>query len=642
MLGALAATLWLERKLAHDPAYVYLARTDAAEWIAYDYAPRLDAYPPETNTTWFRTSFGSTRTLQEAELKLVALEDASVYVDGKPIHHEDGGTSANWKIPRGIALREFAAHGRQHELSVRVSRRGGHPAMKAECTALGIATDDTWSASLDGVNWSPAITLTGKPKPTAESRSVMPVRQALPHALIPVLIGFAAGVSLTVVSRRAGLVAVSLHYFATPERFRFVVLAIASILFLNNAIRFPGLTGFDAQHHVDYIRFILERDALPLASDGWQMFQTPLFYVVAAGPYALGNALFGETAAILSVRLIVFLSALGLIEVTYRAARTVWPGDDFAQRVATIVAAAMPMNIYMAHGVGNECFAAMLTARAILFALEYAADESRSVRALLLVGVSLAFAILAKVTAVLLLPPVLLLIGVRAYRSDLLRIAKLRTVAIHSAAFLTPVALLTTWYFARNWLRLGSLVATGWNPERGMAWWQDPSYRNWAQLASFGEALSYPIHSGMGSLWDGLYSTFWLDGLVSAVDESWRPLWNMPYMLSTAWFAIPMTIAILFGLLVTARRVWANVAPVELFVLASIAVYMTAFVMLYLQLPIYTTVKASYLLGLIPCIAICFVNGVSILRNSRIGSRLIHGYLGAWCALTIAAYWIGS
>ena len=62
--------------------------------------------------------------------------------------------------------------------------------------------------------------------------------------------------------------------------------------------------------------------------------------------------------------------------------------------------------------------------------------------------------------------------------------------------------------------------------------------------------------------------------------------------------------------------------------------------LIYLQLPIYTTVKASYLLGLTPFFAIFFALATARLQATLPGRLLTNGYLGAWTALTIAAYWI--
>ena len=55
-------------------------------------------------------------------------------------------------------------------------------------------------------------------------------------------------------------------------------------------LKVPYDNGFDVLPHMDYIAFVGER-ALPLATDGWQMFQSPLYYIVSAPLYLLFSAM---------------------------------------------------------------------------------------------------------------------------------------------------------------------------------------------------------------------------------------------------------------------------------------------------------------------------------------------------------------
>ena len=58
----------------------------------------------------------------------------------------------------------------------------------------------------------------------------------------------------------------------------------------------PETTGFDAQGHLDYIRYVLEQSAIPVANEGWQMYQPPLFYVLCAGVTKLDLTTIGRGA----------------------------------------------------------------------------------------------------------------------------------------------------------------------------------------------------------------------------------------------------------------------------------------------------------------------------------------------------------
>ena len=74
--------------------------------------------------------------------------------------------------------------------------------------------------------------------------------------------------------------------------------------------------GFDGPDHLEYIRFVGERWALPLATDGPAMYHPPLFYVVAAGLRATA----GEQPGTL-VRLVPFLSGIFQVAIAFLLAR---------------------------------------------------------------------------------------------------------------------------------------------------------------------------------------------------------------------------------------------------------------------------------------------------------------------------------
>ncbi len=61
-----------------------------------------------------------------------------------------------------------------------------------------------------------------------------------------------------------------------------VTAAFWVLLFWNNAGLMPFYSGFDAQYHVNYIEYVLEHHALPLPTQGFEMYQPPLYYALCA------------------------------------------------------------------------------------------------------------------------------------------------------------------------------------------------------------------------------------------------------------------------------------------------------------------------------------------------------------------------
>ena len=90
------------------------------------------------------------------------------------------------------------------------------------------------------------------------------------------------------------------------------------LLCANNIRQIPLNIGFDVLSHYNYIAFILENGRLPLASDGWVMFQPPLLYLIAAVPTALAAGRLEPEATVMLLRLLPMLCGLAMIEIRPR------------------------------------------------------------------------------------------------------------------------------------------------------------------------------------------------------------------------------------------------------------------------------------------------------------------------------------
>jgi hypothetical protein len=195
------------------------------------------------------------------------------------------------------------------------------------------------------------------------------------------------------------------------------------------------------------------------------------------------------------------------------------------------------------------------------------------------------------------------------------------------------------WYFVRNWIELGSPYVGGWDPGRGGAWIQDPGYRVPEDLLSFGAALSRPIYAVFSGLWDGLYSTFWLDGFLgSSIWEVAAPPWHFDAVVACALLALPLTLAGGVGALRSLRIPRNAGQEILLFASAAVALYLAAIFALFLSLPVFSTVKSTYTLGLAPCYGVLIAAGFERLPRHAAVRALVAGYLAAWLALVFRAY----
>jgi hypothetical protein len=198
------------------------------------------------------------------------------------------------------------------------------------------------------------------------------------------------------------------------------------------------------------------------------------------------------------------------------------------------------------------------------------------------------------------------------------------------------------WYYARNWIYLGRPFVGGWDPARGIDWWQDPGYRTLSNLVGFGTALGRPMYAAVAGLWDGLYSTLWLDGFASsAMIRSVAPPWNYDFMVALAPLALPLSLALIAGTVLipatlesSTRRGLAVSAASSLCFLAGIAY-------IYVLVPSYASVKATYALSMVPALGLLATNGLKPLVDSRWGRAVLTGYLSSWVSCVFAAFFTG-
>ena len=80
------------------------------------------------------------------------------------------------------------------------------------------------------------------------------------------------------------------HLRFAPSLLRWILMAAWVVLAANNIWQVPSQVGPDIFAHYQYVVYISRSWSLPLATDGWEMFQPPLFYSIAAPFYGLFSA----------------------------------------------------------------------------------------------------------------------------------------------------------------------------------------------------------------------------------------------------------------------------------------------------------------------------------------------------------------
>jgi hypothetical protein len=623
LAAAGVAALLAARALLFDPSVVLLARRAGAAWIRFPAPFVLESWLHPEDAV-FRTRFALERAPAEARLHIRALEVFAVQLDGHPLGAPQT-EPRRWKQEFELDLAPALAPG-VHELRIQVRRVMGHAALRARAPALGLYSGSDWEASLDGGrSFRPAVEV--------DARVEVALARELPSApaallrLAPFLVVVFGAVFLWTLLRtepaRATLGPRASHV-------RLFLLAAWTLLALNNLGRLPTALGFDYPQHLDYLVYVVERARLPLAHEGWQMFQAPLYYVLWAALERTSAALVLDADPTTLGRLVSFACGLALVELGYRTQACVFPGREDLQAIGTWVSGLLPMSLYICQLTGNEPLSGVASAAVMLLCLRglVAGSSSRPLRAAAAIGSALGLALLAKASAVILIPFV-------AMQPLVTGGSALRTRAARAALSLATALLVAGWYYARNVIEYGKPIVGGWDPVRRILWWQDPSYRIPENLTRFGEALVRPVYAGIHGIWDGLYASLWADGLLSGMTH--LPPWNTTFMLAGVWLAVPVTLLVALGL---AWPLSGAARRAQLFAAAVFASYLAALLHLYLTVPHYSAVKATYTLGLAPCYGLFAAAGARPLVENRWLRATLFGLLACAGSAAYAAYFV--
>jgi tetratricopeptide (TPR) repeat protein len=412
------------------------------------------------------------------------------------------------------------------------------------------------------------------------------------------------------------------------------------LLFVNNTFRAPPFpSGFDAPAHAEYVQYILDHRALPLAGDGWEMHQPPLYYLLAAGSLKAGGLSTDDEGAAVVFRLLGLAGGLATLALVAASLGLLFPGQPRRQLAGLLLAAALPAHLYTAHYLTNEALLVPLGAASLYLCLRALHDERPSAARHALLGLCLGAALLTKVTALIVAGSVLLVLAGRLLaRREYRPAAWLRGVGVTA---LVAVAV-SGWHYARVWAHFGSPLVGNFDLASGFWWWQPPGFGTSAYLFGFGRALTDPFFSALHSLPDGLYSTFWGDGLCGGVGAwSHRPPWNYDLMAAGYLLALVPTLAIAAGLGIAAWQLVRRPRAEWFLLLGVVAGLAVALLFQFLRYPYHGHGRASYLLtGLLPACALGALGLDALARLGRAAAAVGLVLLGTWGLTAYASFWI--
>jgi len=621
LAGATIGHLALTRAL-------YIEDEGSARWLVADTVRFHGTYRIKPRAGGFRTTFRIGAPAPPVTLTVRAVERAQVELDGEPIYVDaepDSRGRVARKIPLGV-LREG-----EHVLTIYVLASTSPPLLWAQSDVPLVATGAGWQSASDGSEgaWRAARFATDAPEPFPVSRQFPHARTAFVRVLPALLPLFLVVVMLEVRGRPR----------PTPSQLRWALLAVWCGLAANNLIRVPAHLGMDLRAHLAYVVYLLEHMRIPLATEGDEMMQAPLAYLLYAPLFVAFSQFLDADGVVQGLRILPMACGAAQVELCYRAVARVYPDRADVQRAGILVGGLLPVNIYLAHAVANEPVVALFGGAVAVATLDMATLPGPPPRSRLVgAGLLLGLALLSKVTAVLLAPALLGAVALRAYGSDRGARRALRDLAVVAGC----AALVSGWYYARNWVLLGSPFLGTWRPDVLAAWWQEPGYRSASQYLGFGEALAYPVYAAVVGLWDGLYASLWLDGWISgAISRASGPPWNESPLLAGAWLGLVPSLALGIG---AVGALWQGGRPqtrlCQRIALGTVALYLCAVLYLHLTVPYYCISKASYLAATTPLLAVLAAGGFSWFARVPALRAVGTAALVCWAANVVAAYWV--
>ena len=282
--------------------------------------------------------------------------------------------------------------------------------------------------------------------------------------------------------------------FLESERAIYFLVALFVFFGALYSITTPLFEAGDELWHYPYVQWLARGNGLPVQDPAqkqlWEQEggQPPLYYATNAAltfwidtrdlserlwrnpyakigvPLAFGNKnMIVHTAAenfpwrgtTLAVHLIRFISVLfsaGTVFLTYKIAREIFLASSLPLLAASFVAF-NPMFLFISASVNNDSLAALLATAAIFLCVQLVTRGATNWRVLIL-GIIVALAILAKVSNLALGIVAMAVIAYCAWKEK-----SARRLLVSSLLFLLPIFVLDAWWFARNYFLYGDVTA---------------------------------------------------------------------------------------------------------------------------------------------------------------------------------------
>jgi tetratricopeptide (TPR) repeat protein len=629
------AALWW--KCRFDPVINFLPGDSRAEWIVFPSPIQAGTHKIAMLDATFRREFQIGNLPKLARLEIRAARRVELKINSTPI---EIGTPRNWKSVATLDVAGFLQSG-PNKIEARVFNDDAPPALwlRLSVDDLQVRSDENWEASFAGSAWRKAILAAEPRRPQpgnllAGGENIFAVLPKIWPAWVAFVLVAGLGVwcgdrLITSISKKPSI---RISIFAGLAALAWIV------LFWNNTRLLPFHCGYDSTDHTAYIKYIQERRALPLPTEGFEAFQPPLYYAVSAAALSVAGLTMANPGSIALLRALTMCFGIAHFVIVLLCLRLLFPKRPGAQAAGLLLAAFLPMQLYLSHYPTNETLAAALVSLAIYFALHILKKDASSVWEFCGLGLCVGAAMLTKATALLLIPP---LFGALILKMTHDKVS-LRTASSMLGATLAVLFAVCGWYYIWIWKHFGTPIVGNWERRFGFNWWQDPGFHTAIQYFRFGGALIDPLFSGYNSFADGIFSTLWGDGLGGGLSDMLsRTPWNYDLMTGGYWLALVPTFLVVTGAAIAIRRLIRQSSAEWFLLICFSAVVAVALIFMTLRVASYAQVKAFYGLStLVPLCAFAAVGWEKIRSTRRLLRLILASLLAAWALNGFFTFWI--
>jgi len=358
LMLALMAMAWLAWLCTRDPKINFLSQDGRAEWIVFPRAIDGSAHGVASLDTVFRREFELNDQPRVARLDLRAAKRAELRINGTPVEITVG---RNWKDVLHADLAALLRTGK-NSIEVKVFNDNAPPALWLALTLdqSTLRSDGTWETSCADSAWRFAV-LPPPPRFPGPGSPIGGGERSF-AALGTIWLMWLMFAGIAVVLCLAGPKWLSRWVPATggdlSRRHMIILLLVIGglwvLLFSNNAALVPFIQGFAAPEHLAYIKYVQDHHALPWPDDGFEMFQPPLYYVLSAVALSVCGVSADAHSGTLVLRLLTLIFGLSQFILVFLSLRLIFPGRLVAQLVGLVLAAFLPMQLYLSHYVTNE------------------------------------------------------------------------------------------------------------------------------------------------------------------------------------------------------------------------------------------------------------------------------------------------